>query len=647
MKLIIKHILFDHNNVSKRLQSYHHVIKIDATLGNLKFTNKGSKDLIYGIVISLEMMSDAIKDSVDYLNYLAKSKGDQPVKGQGKGLLTKYGVEVVVENIEIIWVPKRKRTETVIEETCQSEEVPNRPSDSSSSLLSRSDDEIEDISSDDERTNVDDSKKADEEKAKDEKAKEDKAGVEQTIYEQFIIDNPDVSLNDALKDLAKIEIQSIVDTTISPKQQPPQTQPKRIKTKLILKKSRKPEEKVNVVKRLTTLEKKDEAISNIDHSRSIKKHSRLMDDFDKFAVKEGESLESVYERLTTLVNIMDLKFKHHVLASKAKKDAKNHDPLALLAHSNASSSQSHANSSYSSQPYYVKHPSLVGDYKDEYQGDLRGDSQEDKLTIAMMLLSRVITQKVDIQTKNASYGGNGNRNAGRQNKNQALNKPRVLNAKYFREQMMLAMKDEAESNLKEEENDFMLDNSYGEETIEELTVAVMLMAQIQFADYNAETVPSYDAKAISEVNASFMVHEQLSHVKCKTIIQTSDDDQIDCSIIFDDSYMENRYLEDIVDLEEKLSSHDQIVYNMGQLLRTIEMLRKKPNKDYDPFLKARLVYKNPERLKKAIAEQLKMYDGERLRNAKLTIDSLDSEENLKGCGRKLIENEKQNGSNWL
>ncbi|GJY67772.1 hypothetical protein Tco_0470754 [Tanacetum coccineum] len=125
------------------------------------------------------------------------------------------------------------------------------------------------------------------------------------------------------------------------------------------------------------------------------RHSRLMDEFDKFAAREGESLEFLYERLTTLVNIMDrnnvrpipvsintkflnclqpewskcvtmvrhnqtgdvvsydelydslVQFEPHVLASKAKKAAKNHDPLALLAPSNASSSQSHANSSYS------------------------------------------------------------------------------------------------------------------------------------------------------------------------------------------------------------------------------------------------------------------------------------------------------------
>ncbi|GJS97915.1 hypothetical protein Tco_0819085 [Tanacetum coccineum] len=148
----------------------------------------------------------------------------------------------------------------------------------------------------------------------------------------------------------------------------------------------------------------------------------------------------------------------HVQASKAKKAAKNHDPLALLAHSNASLSQSHANNSYFPQPYYVTHPSSLADYEDEYHGELQGDSQEANLTTAMM-------------------------NAGRQNKNQAFNagngndeshyahdcqKPRVRDAKYFREQMLLAMKNEAGRNLKDEENDFMLDNSYGDETLEEL-----------------------------------------------------------------------------------------------------------------------------------------------------------------------------------
>ncbi|GJW13017.1 hypothetical protein Tco_0017150 [Tanacetum coccineum] len=98
------------------------------------------------------------------------------------------------------------------------------------------------------------------------------------------------------------------------------------------------------------------------------RHSRLMDEFDKLAAKEGESLDSIHERLTTLVNIMDRNYVRPISvaintkflnacnqneANMAKKAAKNHDHLAPIAHSNASSSHSHANSSYSPQSYYV------------------------------------------------------------------------------------------------------------------------------------------------------------------------------------------------------------------------------------------------------------------------------------------------------
>ncbi|GKF12529.1 hypothetical protein Tco_0050455, partial [Tanacetum coccineum] len=44
------------------------------------------------------------------------------------------------------------------------------------------------------------------------------------------------------------------------------------------------------------------------------------------------------------------------------------------------------------------------------------------------------------------------------------------------EQMLLAMKDEAGSNFKDEEIDFILDNSYEDETLEKLTAAVFIMA---------------------------------------------------------------------------------------------------------------------------------------------------------------------------
>ncbi|GJW32951.1 retrovirus-related pol polyprotein from transposon TNT 1-94 [Tanacetum coccineum] len=287
--------------------------------------------------------------------------------------------------------------------------------------------------------------------------------------------------------------------------------------------------------------------------------------------------------------------------------------------------KSHASPSYShsTQPYYVTHPSSVIDYEEDYQGELQGDAQEDKLRIAMMLLARSITQRfytpinnrlrtssntrnqtviqdgrVDIQSKNVSYVVNGNRNVGRQNRNQAANmrngkanvqcyncnakghyarncaKPKVRDAKYFKEQMLLAMKDEARGNINEEENDFMLDNDYGDDTLEELSVVVIMMARIQPAEDNADTKPKYDAKAINEVNASQIdlisemlskgIYKHTNHEKLKTVINTSADDQIISNIIFGEPCMENNGGID----EHNSNAHDQsfeiesLIYNV-------------------------------------------------------------------------------------
>ncbi|GKB07284.1 hypothetical protein Tco_0835568 [Tanacetum coccineum] len=61
-----------------------------------------------------------------------------------------------------------------------------------------------------------------------------------------------------------------------------------------------------------------------------------------------------------------------------------------------------------------------------------------------------------------------------------VQKPRVRDVNYFREQMLFAMKDEARSTLNNEENDFMLDTSYGEETMEELTVVVIENVKVEY-----------------------------------------------------------------------------------------------------------------------------------------------------------------------
>ncbi|GKA79348.1 hypothetical protein Tco_0785944 [Tanacetum coccineum] len=265
------------------------------------------------------------------------------------------------------------------------------------------------------------------------------------------------------------------------------------------------------------------------------------------------------------------------------------------------------------------------------------------------------------------------------------------------------MKDEAGGNLNEEENDFMLDNAYGDDTLKEQNAVVIMMARIQPAENKADAEPKHDAETISELNSSQInpisgigtnEHDSYAHDQsvalesliynvqneaknqrrlnnelnnkkallqkeletCKERVKNLekkpvqsldykeayeeleqkihvDKDKIDNLIkekdkIQDEFFQlenatvrirhetelskkafkarENKYLEDIVYFEKKLNSHDRIVYKMGQLIQPIYMLGKKPNKVYDPFLKAGLGYQNPKRLKRAINQDLSM-----------------------------------------
>nr|GEV53604.1 retrovirus-related Pol polyprotein from transposon TNT 1-94 [Tanacetum cinerariifolium] len=149
--------------ISKRPLSFHHVIKLDSKLRNLKFVDNGSKEPIFGMAILVVMLNDDIKASAEYLEYLTKSRGVAPVKTRDKGLLTNKGVEIALERVSI---PKRRRSKTVTEEVGQSkgiyddevdsketkkdEEplVPDEPSDYSSSSSFEFEFGVKDISSD-------------------------------------------------------------------------------------------------------------------------------------------------------------------------------------------------------------------------------------------------------------------------------------------------------------------------------------------------------------------------------------------------------------------------------------------------------------------------------------------------------------------
>ncbi|GJZ65471.1 hypothetical protein Tco_0622167 [Tanacetum coccineum] len=101
------------------------------------------------------------------------------------------------------------------------------------------------------------------------------------------------------------------------------------------------------------------------------RHSRLMDEFNKFAAKEGESQKSMYERLTTLVNIMDRNNVGRISVSIKTKFLN-----CLQPEWSKYVTMFHASPSYSNspQPYYVIHPSSVVDYEEDCQGELHGDS---------------------------------------------------------------------------------------------------------------------------------------------------------------------------------------------------------------------------------------------------------------------------------
>ncbi|GKC92510.1 hypothetical protein Tco_1157952 [Tanacetum coccineum] len=344
------------------------------------------------------------------------------------------------------------------------------------------------------------------------------------------------------------------------------------------------------------------------------RHSRLMNEFDKFVPNEGESLTSMYERCSTLINVMDWNEVHppaitintkflnslqpkwsKYVTMTQKKGVRNHDPLALVSNSYAHSSHSHASPSYSylPQPYYVTHPSSMVDNDDDYQGEIQRDAQEDKLTTTMMLLARAITQRysthtnnhlctssntmnqaviqdgrMDIQSKNVGYAGNGNRNVERQNKNQATNAgnglvhsieeydqnvKRIPKTKSTLEKtnMLLTLKDEAEAHLDEEENSFMLDNAYVNNILEELNTVVIMMAHIQPTDDKSDAKPTYDSEFISE--------------KLETIMHTSVDDQIDSDIIFDDPYMDNNSGQ----AEHDTNAHDQSLHDFESLITNV------------------------------------------------------------------------------
>ncbi|GJV50815.1 hypothetical protein Tco_1446556 [Tanacetum coccineum] len=208
-----------------------------------------------------------------------------------------------------------------------------------------------------------------------------------------------------------------------------------------------------------------------------------------------------------------------VNASKAKRAAKIHDPLALVANTYASSSFSR-----SPPAYYVTHPASVIGYKDDYQGKVICDDQEDSLTTTMICY--------------------------------LLRKTRL--------------------GLFNEQNEFLLADAYEVEEFKDLNATVCMMARIQQTGDDSKNGPIYDSEFISEVSDPSMSfinklysksdHEQTYHEQPKIIKPIIGDDQINSDIIFDDLNVEVNDER----VEQDKNAHDQRDYAMELLAKNVQ-----------------------------------------------------------------------------
>ncbi|GKC19182.1 retrovirus-related pol polyprotein from transposon TNT 1-94 [Tanacetum coccineum] len=301
---------------------------------------------------------------------------------------------------------------------------------------------------------------------------------------------------------------------------------------------------------------------------------KLMNDMDRYEVE--------YDLLCDFL----LQNEVNVNASKAKRVAKAHEPLSLVANTYASSSNSR-----SPPTYYVTNPHLVNDSDDDtqsyaYQGEPQRDDQEDKLTTAMMLLACAITQHYSTPTNNhlktssntrrntsRNVGSSGNdayvqntngntatvqrvsrttANSGHTPTVQCYNcnekghlarecpKPKVHDSNYFKQQTLLTKQDESGIHLDDKQNDFLLAYIPKDEELQELNASCIMMARIQTIANDSDVEPLYDSDFVNEVQdpSSKLLeglfsnndHEQSHHEQHETINPTYHDDHI----IFDD-----------------------------------------------------------------------------------------------------------------
>ncbi|GJU31609.1 hypothetical protein Tco_1175198 [Tanacetum coccineum] len=103
---------------------------------------------------------------------------------------------------------------------------------------------------------------------------------------------------------------------------------------------------------------------------------------------------------------------------------------------------------------------------------------------------------------------------------------------------------------------------------------------------------------------------------------------------------EDKYHDTVLDLEAKVKDNENIVLKISSSLQTMFMLGPKPMSIYDSNLKHGLGYANPYTLKKAISQNLKLYDASCFSDLKIRVNVRDTEDILDDAtkSQKKMEN---------
>ncbi|GKC24057.1 hypothetical protein Tco_1026207, partial [Tanacetum coccineum] len=195
------------------------------------------------------------------------------------------------------------------------------------------------------------------------------------------------------------------------------------------------------------------------------RHSRLMNESDKFTSEAGESLREWRKYITNV----------------------------------------HLSRNLHSDDY-----DLLFDHLQQYEvnGKAICEDQEDSLTTTMMLLARVITQRYSTPTNNRLCTTLNKRNQAIVQANHVeIQSKNVGNSGWY----VRRTTDKAGIILDDEQNDFLLANAFEVEEFEYLNATVCMMAQIQQEGSDYDNGSIYDSDFIGEVNDGQVEQDNNDH----------------------------------------------------------------------------------------------------------------------------------------